>query len=178
LTTVVEADDDDDRHRLALRRLTILPSSTQYIVVAGSSLEPTDEELEALRRILLYVVPIALAVAGDEDLIRRLVGNLLDNAIRHTPRGTAVAIDLEATSSGFTITVSDAGPGIPPEMQPHIFERFYRVDLSRSRGSLDGGAGLGLALVRWIAHVHGGDVTLTQSSIAGSTFTVFLPRLS
>jgi signal transduction histidine kinase len=74
--------------------------------------------------------------------------------------------------------VTDTGPGIPPEMQPHIFERFFRADGSRARGRKDGGAGLGLAMVRWIAHVHAGEVSLTQSSEAGSTFTVSLPRLS
>jgi two-component system OmpR family sensor kinase len=349
--TVVEADDSDDRHRLALQRLTVRPSGTEYIVVSGSSLEPTDEELEALRQILAYVVPIALAVAGlggwflahrslspvvamaerarrigvedlslrlpvvnphdelgrlaatfnellarleaslnlqrqfmadashelrtpvtttrtaatvalqqphrdegdyrealqiveqqagrlsrvvedmftlaradagnypvrrdamyldevidevvragrvvastkdvrielenipsapwtgDEDLVRRLLGNLLDNAIRHSPRGAAVTISVAQTAAGFTIAVNDHGPGIPPEMQAHIFERFVRVDRSRSRSRTDGGAGLGLALARWIAHVHGGEVSLTHSSDAGSTFTVFLPRL-
>jgi two-component system OmpR family sensor kinase len=118
------------------------------------------------------------AWTGDEDLIRRLVGNLLDNAIRHSPRGGAVSLTLEQTTAAFTIVVSDAGPGIPPEMQPHIFERFFRADRSRARGRKDGGAGLGLAMVRWIAHVHGGEVSLTQSSEAGSTFTVWLPRLS
>src|SRR5687767_11545382 len=64
LQTVIEAQDDDDRHRLALRRVTILPHNAKYIVVAGSSLEPTDEELESLRQILAYVVPIALLLAG------------------------------------------------------------------------------------------------------------------
>jgi signal transduction histidine kinase len=128
-------------------------------------------------RIELDTMP-ATAWAGDEDLIRRLVGNLLDNAIRHSPRGSAVTLRLEPTAAGFTIAVSDAGSGIPPEMQPHIFERFYRVDRSRSRSRKDGGAGLGLALARWIAHVHGGEVSLTKSSDAGSTFTIFLPRLS
>jgi two-component system OmpR family sensor kinase len=117
------------------------------------------------------------AWTGDEELVRRLVGNLLDNAIRHTPGGSTVAVKLRQTAGGFIIEVSDAGSGIAPEMQAHIFERFFRVDRSRSR-RVDGGAGLGLALARWIARVHGGDVTLAQSSAAGSTFNVFLPRLS
>ena len=110
---------------------------------------------------------------GDEELIRRLVMNLLDNAVRHSPSGAVVSVNLHAVESGYAIVVADQGPGIPPENQPHIFERFYRLDASR--GSRDGGAGLGLALVRWVAHLHGGKVTLTTSSKAGSTFTVELP---
>ena len=117
------------------------------------------------------------SLVGDEDLIRRLVGNLLDNAIRHTPPGGCVQVELQQTADGYALSISDSGPGIPADSQPHIFERFYRVDRSRIRGLSDGGAGLGLALARWIAKVHGGDVTLTSSSAAGSTFTAFLPQL-
>jgi heavy metal sensor kinase len=350
LATVVEDRDTDDRHRLAVRRLTIQPYGARYIVVAGSSLEPTDEELEALREILLYVVPLAIAfaglggwflarrslapvaamaerarrigvedlsgrlpvanpgdelgrlaetfnellgrleasltlqrqfmadashelrtpvtaartaasvalqqphrdereyretleiveqqtvrlsrivedmftlaradagnypvrfeamyldevvdeavraarvlastrnvsvavrriesasLAGDEDLIRRLVGNLLDNAIRHTPPGGGVQVEFQRVPGGYAIAISDEGPGIPDDSRQLIFERFYRVDRSRARGPADGGAGLGLALARWIARAHGGDVTLTRSSGTGSTFTAFLPH--
>ena len=346
--TVGEARDKDDRHRLAIRLVTIQPSGTKYVVVVGHPLEPTDEELESLRGILGYVVPLALIVAGfggwflarqslspvvamadrarkigvgnlsgrlpvvnprdelgrlaetfndllgrletsmiqqrqfmadashelrtpvatartaasvalqqprrdeddyretlqiieqqtirlsrivddmftlaradagnypvrqtpmyldevvdevvratrvlasargvsvvgstissasftgDEDLIRRLLVNLLDNAIRYAPRGSTVQTRLELTPGGYAISVSDQGPGIPRDVQPHIFERFYRADAARARSESDG-AGLGLALVRWIAIVHGGDVILAQSTEAGSTFTVQLP---
>jgi two-component system, OmpR family, sensor kinase len=350
LFTVAESKDRDDRHRLGVRRVTILPSRAQYIVVVGASMEPTDEELESLRHILAYVVPMALAFAGlggwllarhslspvvamaerarkigvedlsgrlpvanprdelgrlaetfnellgrleasltqqrqfmadashelrtpvttartaasvalqqphreeaeyretieiveqqtarlsrivedmftlaradagiypvrrvpmyldevvdevvraarvlaaaqevsieaatvrsaaftgDEDLVRRLMVNLIDNAIRYTPKGSGVQIDLGLAPGGYALSVSDRGPGIPAEIQPHIFERFYRGDPARSRrGAADGGAGLGLALARWIARVHGGDLTLTRSSASGSTFTAFLP---
>lgn len=349
LQTVIEERDDDDRHRLALRRVTIHPHNAKYLVVAGSPLEPTDEELESLRDILAYVVPIALMLAGiggwflarqslspvvamvdrarkmsaenlsgrlpvanprdelgrlaetfndllgrletsmttqrqfmadashelrtpvattrtaanvalqqahrdereyretlaiieqqaarlsrivddmftlaradagnypvhrtpmyldeviddvvraarvlaspkgvsiadmsipsaafvgDEELIRRLIVNLLDNAIRHAPVGSAVSVELRRSSDGFAITVADSGKGIPAEIQQRIFERFYRRDAART---FDGGAGLGLALARWIAQVHGGDVVLTHSSDAGTTFTVSLPDRS
>jgi signal transduction histidine kinase len=113
------------------------------------------------------------AFVGDEELIQRLIVNLLDNAVRHSPPGTVVGVDLQAAApGGYLIAVSDQGPGIPPDNQPHIFERFYRVDAHR--GSRDGGAGLGLALVRWVAELHSGKVTLTSSSNTGSTFTVEL----
>ena len=78
-------------------------------------------------------------------------------------------VALERAGDGYAISVSDQGPGIPPDIQPHIFERFYRGDAARAPA--DGGAGLGLALARWIASVHGGDVKLARSSAAGTTFT-------
>jgi heavy metal sensor kinase len=349
LMTVVEAEDEDDRHRFAFRRVTLPPTGTKYVVVVANSLEATDEEMESLREILGYVVPVALVIAGfggwflarqslspvvamadrarkigfenlsgrlpvanprdelgrlaetfnellsrleaamiqqrqfmadashelrtpvatartaanialqqphrtegdyretlviveeqtarlsrivddmftlaradagnypvhrtpmyldevvddvvraarvlaspqgvsiepvtipsavfsgDEDLIRRLIVNLLDNAIRHAPHGSTVRVALEQTPDGYAISVSDQGPGIPSHIQPHIFERFYRGDAARGRGQSDGGAGLGLALARWIATVHGGGVSLVRSSEAGTTFTVSLP---
>jgi two-component system OmpR family sensor kinase len=345
LTTIVEADDLDDRHRLALQRVMV-PPGVEYVIVVGSSLEPTDEELESLRGILAYVVPLSLVIAGlggwflarrslspvvamadrarqigvgslsarlpvanprdelgklaatfnellsrlemsveqqrqfmadashelrtpvtiartaasvalqqptrsegeyretldiieqetirlsrivddlftltradagtyrirktpmyldeliddvaratrvvaatkdvsivaecihpaaytgDEDLIRRLIINVLDNAIRYSPPGAAVRIALDRSGDVYAISVSDQGPGIPAEAQGRIFERFYRVDAARKR---DGGAGLGLALARWIAHAHHGDIALAASSRVGSTFVITLP---
>ena len=353
LLTVIEERDQDDRHRLALRRVIIPSHNATYLVVAGSSLEPTDEELESLRDILAYVVPIALMLAGvggwflarqslspvaamadrarkmsaenlsgrlpvanprdelgrlaetvndllgrleasitaqrqfmadashelrtpvattrtaanvalqqqhreeleyretltiieqqaarlscivddmftlaradagtypvrqtpmyldevvdevvkaarvlastrdvsieaatipsatltgDEELVRRLIVNLLDNAIRYTPAGSTVRVDLEQASGGYALSISDHGPGIPADVQPHIFERFYRADAARARrDGADGGAGLGLALARWIAEAHGGHLTLVRSSETGTTFTAFLPNPS
>ena len=347
LLTIVETDDRDDRHRLALRRVTIPSFTVEYVIVAGTSLEPTDEELESLRAILIYVVPLSLVVAGiggwflagrslspvvamadrarkigveniserlpvanprdelgllagtfndllarleaslvlqrqfmadashelrtpvttartassvalqqatraeedyretlalieqemvrlsrivddmftlaradagsypvrpmpmyldevveevvralqvvastrrvaivasalqpapftgDEDLVRRLIVNILDNAVRYAPADSSVRVALDRAGRTYAISVSDDGPGIPADIQPRIFERFYRVDAARARG--DGGAGLGLALARWIAQVHGGDVTLAASSRLGSTFVITLP---
>jgi heavy metal sensor kinase len=347
LLTVIEARDDDDRHRLAVQRVSIRPNATPYLIVAGSSLESTDEELESLRTVLAYVIPIALLLAGaggwflarqslapvatmvgrarkigaedlsarlpvvnprdelgrlaetfndllqrleasaaqqrqfmaeashelrtpvatsrtaaavalqqphrseqeyrealaiieqqttrlsrivedmftltradarsypvrngpmyldevvedvvraarimaaqrevsialvtvrsaaftgDEELARRLVGNLLDNAVRHAPAGTTVRVELRHDGGRYLLTVTDSGDGIPAEIQPHIFERFFRGDSARTAAG--GGAGLGLALARWIARTHGGDVTLTSSSPQGTTFTAILP---
>ena len=349
LLTVSEAE-DDDRHRLAIRRVSIPPLDTAYVVVVGSGLEPTDEELESLREVLAYVIPIAIALAGaggwflarqslapvaamaerarrigvedlgarlpvvnprdelgrlaetfndllnrleaslmqqrqfmadashelrtpvttsrtaaavalqqsqrneeeyrgtltiieqqttrlsrivedmftlaradagsypvrrtlmyldevvddavraarvladarqvrielttipsasfcgDEELVRRLVGNLLDNAVRHTRPGSVVHVSLAHDTAQYLLSVTDAGAGITPEIQPHIFERFFRGDAART--STDGGAGLGLALARWIARAHGGDVTLVRSSDDGTTFAATLPSRS
>ncbi|HEX4915988.1 MAG TPA: ATP-binding protein [Vicinamibacterales bacterium] len=111
---------------------------------------------------------------GDEDLIRRLILNIVDNAVRYAPSGSAVRVALDLAGSHYALSVSDDGPGIAAEIRPRIFERFYRVDAARTHGK-DGGAGLGLALARWIARVHGGDVDLAASSRAGSTFVITLP---
>src|SRR5687768_9820639 len=112
---------------------------------------------------------------GDEELTHRMIGNLIDNAIRHAPPGTSVRVDLDRSSSGYVTAVRDQGPGVPDEIRPYIFERFYRGDAARQRGPTRDGAGLGLALARWIAHSHGGDVDLVRSSGSGSTFVIALP---
>jgi two-component system, OmpR family, sensor kinase len=132
--------------------------------------------LAATRQVTIDVTQVPpVSITGDEELLRRLIVNLLDNAIRHSPDGGRVHVELHATDARCHFTVTDSGPGIPEESQPHIFERFYRVDASRARGGTDGGAGLGLALVRWVATVHGGEVELSRSSAQGSSFTVVLP---
>ncbi len=111
---------------------------------------------------------------GDEELLRRLVVNLLDNAIRYTPPGGKVSAALEAAGPDVRIRVADTGIGIAPEAVPHVFERFYRADKARSRA--DGGFGLGLAIVKWIAESHNGAVELSSQPESGSVFTVTLPR--
>jgi heavy metal sensor kinase len=347
LLTVIEAEDDDDRHRLAIRRVSIPPADAPYLLVVGSSLEPTDEELESLRKVLGYIIPIALMLAGaggwflarqslapvatmadrarkigvedlsarlpvanprdelgrlaetfndlltrletslvqqrqfmadashelrtpvttsrtaaavalqqshrneeeyretlaiieqqtirlsrivedmftlaradagsypvrrtlmyldevvddavraarvladtkqvsielatiqsasftgDEELVRRLIGNLLDNAVRYTRPRSAVHVNLVHEFNRYILSVTDAGEGIAPDAQSHIFERFFRGDVART--SSDGGAGLGLALARWIARAHEGDVTVVRSSHEGTTFAAVLP---
>lgn len=115
-----------------------------------------------------------LQFRGDEELLRRLVMNLLDNAIRYTPPGGKVDAALESDGDRVRIRVSDTGAGIPAEAAPHIFERFYRADKARSRQ--DGGFGLGLAIVKWIAESHNGAVELSSRNGAGSAFTVTLSR--
>lgn len=111
---------------------------------------------------------------GDPALLRRLILNLLDNAIRYTPEHGRVLAKLEESHGKVTMTVSDTGAGIPPEAASHVFERFYRADTVRSRQN--GGFGLGLSIVKWIAESHDGKVELTSEPGKGSTFTVLLHR--
>ncbi len=114
----------------------------------------------------------AAEVVADEDLLLQLLLNLADNAIRYSAAG-AVTVGWRGGASVVELFVRDTGPGVPADQQERVFERFHRVDASRSRQ--DGGSGLGLAICRWIAEAHGGSISL-QSGPGGSTFTVKLPR--
>jgi heavy metal sensor kinase len=114
---------------------------------------------------------------GDADLLGRVLLNLLDNAIKHSPAGGTVTLALTRAAHEYHITVTDEGAGIPAEAQSHIFERFFRADRARSRTSGDAtaGAGLGLAIGRWIAEAHGGRLELVKSSGTGTEFLLALP---
>ncbi|MET0648373.1 MAG: heavy metal sensor histidine kinase [Pyrinomonadaceae bacterium] len=114
------------------------------------------------------------AFHGDEDLLRQMAMNLLDNAVKFTPARGVVRLSLTRRADEYLLSVSDTGPGIPAEARDHVFERFYRADKARSR-SEDGGAGLGLAIARWIAQAHDGDLELADSDGTGATFIVRLP---
>ncbi|HEX8557470.1 MAG TPA: heavy metal sensor histidine kinase [Pyrinomonadaceae bacterium] len=114
------------------------------------------------------------AFHGDEDLLRRMLLNLVDNAVKFTPPGGVVRLGLERRGGEYLLFVSDTGPGIPAEARAHVFERFYRADKTRARAE-DGGAGLGLAIARWVARAHDGDLELADSEENGATFTARLP---
>ncbi len=110
---------------------------------------------------------------GDPEALRRLVDNLVVNAITYTPSGGRVHVSLAVEGGTAVLSVSDTGIGIAPEHLERIFERFYRVDKARSRAK--GGTGLGLAIVKHSAHLHGGEVSVESRVGIGSTFTVRLP---
>jgi heavy metal sensor kinase len=114
-----------------------------------------------------------LAVEGDPLWLQQLLTNMVNNAIKYTPSGGEVRLSLVRDGEAGAVRVADTGIGIPEEHQPHIFDRFYRVDPGRGRDS--GGSGLGLSIARWIAETHGGSITLASRPGEGSTFTVRLP---
>jgi len=115
-------------------------------------------------------------IHADESLLRRMILNLLDNAIKYTPEGGRVTVTCRRTGKEYALSITDTGGGIPAELQPRIFERFFRADKARSRTEYDGGgAGLGLSISRWIAEAHDGRLELVRSDSAGSTFTAYLP---
>ncbi len=143
--------------------------------------------MAAARGITLSYEPDGeLPIHGDEALVRRLTMNLLDNAIKFTPEGGKINVACQRAGSEYSLTVRDSGPGIPAEAQEKIFERFFRLDPARTQdrralGNAETaapattGAGLGLAIARWIAEAHHGRLVLAQSDASGSTFAAFLP---
>lgn len=112
-------------------------------------------------------------VQGDATRLRQLLRNLVDNALNHTPAGGQVEVAVSRTRDHAFVTVADTGEGIAPEDLPHIFQRFYRSDRARRRGT--GNSGLGLAIVRWIVDAHGGEIEVHSTPSKGATFAVTLP---
>lgn len=118
--------------------------------------------------------PVLLAV--DRHRIRELLLNLVTNAVKYTPGGGAVGIELGVNGDAVVISVRDSGIGVAPGDLPHIFERFWRADPARSRTGDRPGVGLGLAITKWIAEAHGGSITVQSRPGRGTIFTVTLPR--
>jgi two-component system sensor histidine kinase BaeS len=124
-------------------------------------------------------VSLAAAVTGqapaivDGARIRQALGNLVANAIRFTPRDGKVVVGVRRVGNGYNLTVTDNGTGIAAEHLPHLFDRFYRADHSRSRTT--GGSGLGLAITKHLVEAHQGTITVTSLPDHGSTFTIHLP---
>ena len=116
-------------------------------------------------------LPPSLTISGDMDLLIRLIVNLLDNAIKYTEHGS-ITLSVGEKDEWAAIEVDDTGIGIPPEHLPHIFERFYTVDASRSSN----GTGLGLSIARQIVEAHGGRIEVQSESEKGTRFTVLLPK--
>lgn len=112
---------------------------------------------------------------ADSFRLRQVFLNLLTNAIKYTPEGGSVTVELILNDNNVAITISDTGIGIDSEHLDIIFDRFYRVDKTRNRN--DGGSGLGLAIVKWIVNAHAGSITVSSSIGQGSKFTVTLPLL-
>jgi two-component system OmpR family sensor kinase len=167
-------------------RLIRLTSNLLYIASAQAGREPERRPVE-LDLICLEVVRQSrdlrpdvklglkhedqVVVTGDRDQIRQMVLNLVENAVKYTPSGGEVSLSLQQNDSHAAITISDTGPGIPPDILPHIFERFYRGN----HRSMMGGTGLGLAIADRIARSHGGSISVQSEEGKGSTFTVNLP---
>jgi PAS domain S-box-containing protein len=108
-----------------------------------------------------------IEVEGNRDRLKQLALILLDNALKYTPAGGTVRLDLHRNGNLAELTVADTGPGISPEDLPHVFERFYRADQSRTHGSDPGGSGLGLPIAQSIAQSHGGEINLENQAGGG-----------
>ena len=127
------------------------------------------------RDIALHLPESETVVAGDEDRLRQVVGNLVRNALVHTPSGTDVELEVGRAGDRVRLQVRDRGPGLPVSDGRAIFERFWRAEPGRGRGAA--GAGLGLAIVQGVVTAHGGDVRGESRPDGGATFTVELPAL-
>jgi signal transduction histidine kinase len=121
----------------------------------------------------LEVAPGAREVVADPEALRQVLGNLFDNALRHTPAGGRITLHTLARDGGVALAVADTGSGIPADHLPRIFERFYRADPGRARGA--GGSGLGLAVVKHLVEGHGGRVSAESEVGRGTTVTCWFP---
>lgn len=119
-------------------------------------------------------LPLCL-LCGDEDLLSQVWTNLLHNAIKFTPEGGQISMELKREGNTARVTIADTGIGIGPEDRIHIFERFYKADKARARSA--GGNGLGLSLVKKIVDLHGGSIKVESTIGKGTTFEIFLPSL-
>jgi signal transduction histidine kinase len=119
------------------------------------------------------VEPDVDPVFMDTQAIGRVLNNLIGNALRHTTAGGEIRVHASRTAQGVSVSVRDTGEGIPAQDIPHIFERFYRGEKSRNRGT--GGAGLGLAIAQGIVHAHGGDIRVESQAGKGTQFTFYIP---
>ncbi|HEY6091099.1 MAG TPA: ATP-binding protein [Gemmatimonadales bacterium] len=120
--------------------------------------------------------PKPLVVPVDRSRMRQLALNLIENAVKYTPRGGQVSVELGSSNGRAVFTVADTGIGIAPGDLPHVFDRFWRADSARTRTSERAGTGLGLAICKWIAEAHGGTIDVQSRPGRGTTFTVGLPR--
>jgi signal transduction histidine kinase len=113
---------------------------------------------------------------ADPDRLSQVLDNLLDNAIRHSPKNSTITVTVQPAKNGIECSVSDQGTGIPARHLPFIFERFYRVDSARTRHRTDGGTGLGLAIARALIHAHGGQIHAQSVEGEGTKITFWLPE--
>lgn len=148
------------------------PEPLDLAALAGE-LVAERELLARERRLTLSAALAPAPVAGEARLVRRALGNLLDNALKYTPAGGHVRVESALEGGSAVFRVLDDGPGIPAEALPHVFEPFYRPDTSRSRET--GGTGLGLAIVKAIAERHGGEASLQPAGERGLVATLRLP---
>jgi signal transduction histidine kinase len=132
--------------------------------------------LEARRQSVVVATGLgAESLQGDQAKLHDVLRNLIENAVKYGPEGSVIDVTTRREGDGLVLTVADRGPGIPEAELPRIFERFYRVDRSRTRDP--GGTGLGLAIVKHLVELHGGRASASNRTGGGTVVTVTLPPL-
>jgi two-component system OmpR family sensor kinase len=173
-------------------RLTRLVGDLLLLAQAESGKMPLDKRIVELDTLLLEALHQMqvlardrlnlrlgeidqVLVCGDQDRLKQVIVNLVGNAIQYTPEGGEVVVGLGKSSGQAKLTVTDTGPGIPAEDLPHVFERFYRGEKSRTRSRDGKGFGLGLSIAYWIVRNHEGRIEVNSKEGQGTTFCVWLP---
>jgi two-component system sensor histidine kinase BaeS len=156
---------------LVLQRVLVTPQE----IVTAATLSAGDGFATRGVQLATRVDHHLARLAVDRDRMGQVLGDLLDNALRHTPRGGVVTITAQAAHPGAVrIVVEDTGEGIEPQHLPHLFERFYRVDTARDRDH--GGSGIGLAITKALVEAHGGTITATSAGPGhGTSVGILLP---
>jgi signal transduction histidine kinase len=153
------------------------PAVIEIARAADEAIAPyRDEAAQRGSTIQVSVGTDATTLRADPVAVRQALGNLIENAIRYTPRGGTITLFSRRENSTLAVGVRDTGSGIPSEHLPRIFERFYRVDAARSRAA--GGTGLGLAIVKHLVEAHGGRVQAESRVGQGTTISLYFPASS
>ena len=161
LLTLARLEEVRERNRVELDLVQIVAEAVE------------DTRVAARDRVISFKSPGSLPMLGDSDQLRQVIGNLLANAVRHTPPGTPVEVHLARHLHEAVLVVRDFGPGLAPGTEAQVFGRFWRASESRSRKG--GGSGLGLAVVAAVVEAHGGEVRAENAAEGGARFEVSLP---
>jgi two-component system sensor histidine kinase BaeS len=171
----------DDLRTLALAdagQLQLEKTPVDFAALVQRIVERFTPQAAKLQVELVLTVPTQIQTAPpvlnlDAGRIEQIIGNILSNALRYSPEGSQIKIDLLRSATSVQVRIQDGGPGIPPEALEHIFERFYRADRARSRA--EGGSGLGLAIAKELAEMHGGTLNAANAPEGGAIFILSLP---
>jgi two-component system, OmpR family, phosphate regulon sensor histidine kinase PhoR len=168
-----------------LLRLARLDAGQETLDLADCAVAPLFADVESDlaplierrgHQVSIRVEAGAETVRADPAKLHDVVRNLVENAVHHTPDGTAIYLSAEPNGESVRLSIADSGPGIPQHDRQRVFERFYRVDKARARGAEGGGTGLGLAIVKHLVGLHGGKVEVANRDEGGAVFTVTLPN--
>jgi heavy metal sensor kinase len=155
-------------------RIQLAPKALDLVALAGNVIDQLRVLADEKHQDLAIRAPAAVHAVGDAALVHHALMNLIHNAIKYTPDGGTISVELNTMNSGrAVIKVRDTGPGIPAAHRDRIFDRFYRIDAGRSRE--EGGIGLGLAIARWAIEANGGHIEVASDGERGSVFRVLLP---